>query len=294
MPIHSSSRAWHHTLLFRVIFLALLHECKASSARIAFVNFSPDELSLFWQNSREADQLVEVGSVLPYEAKHMESFVGHTFHFQAGDLAGSVIVEQDNQIFAVGPSELLVQCSTTEGDIHAHIMPEWSPYGAARFLHLVGMTYFDGCALNRVVPQFLTQFGIGADYAMRTKWRMNRIPDDPQLGIPFEPGFLSYAGSGVDSRSTQVFIVMPGTRQSQLDFFGTNPWETPFGYVEEEDLTVVADWYSYGDMPPRGEGPDPQKIFEEDGYGYLKDQFPKMSYIESCTIVGAIEEENEL
>lgn len=184
----------------------------------------------------------------------------------------------------------LVVCGTTEGEIHIKVKPFWSPRGAARFLELVSKQnrYYDGCALNRVVPKFLTQFGIGAKFEQRSSYRENiildDIPSDPK--IPFEPGYMSYAGSGEDSRSTEVFIVMPDTPQSQLDYFGENAWETPFGYVEPKDLSVVAKWHdSYGDMAPWGNGPDPQKIYEEDGYDYLRKDFPDMSYIRGCVII---------
>jgi peptidyl-prolyl cis-trans isomerase A (cyclophilin A) len=293
MPLHPTTRTTQVGLLFNLILLAFLKVCDATSARISFVNFSSEVVKLYWQDTHEENRMADVGSVLPYESEHMESFVGHKFVFEANGLTGTVIVEENKQIFAIGPSEFLVQCSTTEGDINAHIIPEWSPYGAARFLNLVDIGYFDGCALNRVVPKFLTQFGIGADYAMRTKWRMKKIPDDPPVDAAFQPGYLSYAGSGDDSRSTEVFVVMPGTRENQLESFGSNSWETPFGFVEEDDLTVVAKWYSYGDIPPWGEGPDPQKIFHEDGYEYLEEHFPEMSYIHDCKIISAISEEEE-
>merc|ERR1711862_319604 len=74
----------------------------------------------------------------------------------------------------------------------------------------------------------------------------------------------------------------------QLDHFGVNSWETPFGFVDQEDLEdVVAKWYSsYGDMSPWGNGPDPQKIYQKDGYDvYLKQNFPLLSYIKKCEIV---------
>jgi peptidyl-prolyl cis-trans isomerase A (cyclophilin A) len=293
MPLHPTTRTTQVGLLFNLILLAFLKVCDATSARISFVNFSSEVVNLYWQDTHEENRMADVGSVLPYESEHMESFVGHKFVFEANGLTGTVLVEENKQIFAIGPSEFLVQCSTTEGDINAHIIPEWSPYGAARFLNLVDIGYFDGCALNRVVPKFLTQFGIGADYAMRTKWRMKKIPDDPPVDAAFQPGYLSYAGSGDDSRSTEVFVVMPGTRENQLESFGSNSWETPFGFVEEDDLTVVAKWYSYGDIPPWGEGPDPQKIFHEDGYEYLEEHFPEMSYIHDCKIISAISEEEE-
>ena len=43
---------------------------------------------------------------------------------------------------------------------------------------------------------------------------------------------------------------MPGTSQGQLEYFGVNPWETPFGIIDQVEQTAVANWFSYGDMPP--------------------------------------------
>ena len=40
----------------------------------------------------------------------------------------------------------------------------------------------------------------------------------------------------------------------------------------------------YGDMPPWGKGPDPQKIYGE-GYGYLAREFPELDYLETCRVV---------
>lgn len=147
-----------------------------------------------------------------------------------------------------------VVCGTTKGDLRITVKPFWSPRGAARFLELLssGVRYFDGCALNRNVEKFLVQFGIGADYDQRTNYRSSDIPDDPQLEPPvkFRPGYMSYAGSGPNSRSTEIFIARPDTPVHQLGYFGTNPWETPFAYVAEEDLHVVTSWHAYGDMAP--------------------------------------------
>ena len=39
-----------------------------------------------------------------------------------------------------------------------------------------------------------------------------------------------------------MFIARPDTASSQLQYFGTNAWETPFGYVEEESFPVVSAW----------------------------------------------------
>ena len=58
---------------------------------------------------------------------------------------------------------MIVFCSTTKGDVYLKIHPEWSPIGADRFLNLVESGHFDDSAFYRVVPGFVTQFGISAD-----------------------------------------------------------------------------------------------------------------------------------
>ena len=110
------------------------------------------------------------------------------------------------------------------------------------------MGFYDGVAFNRVVPQFLIQFGIAKDYETRTDASDTAIWDDFVEDIPFEAGFVSYAGSGPDSRTSEIFIVMPDASDEQLERFGENSWETPFGFVEG-DLSVLHKIYSgYGDM----------------------------------------------
>lgn len=281
--------------LLLLILASLMSICSAASkAQVSFVNFSSDVVILYWQDVKDETNLVEVGAITPYAHLTVSTFLDHSFAYEIDGVQASVSVSKDDSTFAIGPSEFQVECSTSAGDIHAHIIPKWSPFGASRFLELVDIGYFDGSALNRVVPNFLTQFGISANYAQRTKWRMANIPDDEPLGIKFRPGYMSYAGSGKDSRSTEMFIVMPNTDEEQLSYFGQNSWETPFGYVDMEDVEeVVGKWFAYGDMPPWGEGPDSQLIYLENGYDYLKEKFPNLSYLQSCKIVGFSFESDE-
>jgi len=281
-----SSMSLHSLILFA---FSLFSYASAETAKVTFVNVSEEPVRVYFRaDSAPEDSLGdEVGNVKPGDSAVINSYVGHMFTYVLGDAIEVLIVEEPDTVFVIGPKVLLVRCTTTAGDITAKIIPDWSPHGAARFLRLVREGYYNGCGLNRVIPKFLTQFGISADYEARTKWRSgNNIPDDPPYkgGVKFEPGFLSYAGSGADSRSNEIFIVMPDTPIAQLNFFGTNSWETPFGYVLPEDEHVLSGWHSYGDMAPWGEGPDPQKIYLEDGYDYLKTVFPDLSYIEECRI----------
>lgn len=286
----------------RIPFLLVLahailqpHSALAESAKISFINFSEEPMKLFWVDVSTQTE-IHVQDVQPYQLdREQDTHIGHTFCYYFKGHRHAVTVQEADQTHAMGSETIEVACSTTTGDLTAVIKPGWSPRGAARFLDLINIKYFDGCALNRVVKGFLTQFGISADYQMRTKYRMEDIKDDAPQGIAFQQGYMSYAGSGPNSRSSEVFIVMPGTSERQLHNFGSeNPWETPFGYVEQEDLRNVVDqWESYGDMPPWGTGPDPQHIYKKDGYEYLKREFPKMSYIHECRIVSTASEDEE-
>lgn len=286
---------------------------KPWAATVSFINVSKDSYKIFWQEYNDRDMLRFVTEIPPYEWIHLDSQIGHKFSYQAvvatsseettppaAPLTEVQVLEKDAS-FAMGPEHYEVQCSTTEGDIHAHIIPNWSPRGATRFIQMVTIGFYDGTALYRVIPNFLTQFGISANPALSNEWKNKQIPDDPPpKDLYFQPGYLSYAGSGKDSRTTQVFVVMPGTSQSQLNYFGSNSWETPFGYIDEYDMeNVVANWYSqYGDMSSQGNsgGPDQQRIYMEDGYDYLQKEFPHMSYVHKCEVVSTaslIDEEAE-
>jgi hypothetical protein len=49
-------------------------------------------------------------------------------------------------------------------------------------------------------------------------------------------------------------------------------------------MEAVDGLYSaYGDMPPRGQGPDPSKI-EVLGNSYLESRFPRLDFVKTATI----------
>lgn len=271
----------------------VLHYTLAEEVHVSFVNFSEEPIDLFWFDESSHTE-TEVEHLVPYIEYTHNSAVGHTFVYYFLDERHTVLVEHENMTHAIGYDTVKVLCSTSTGDLRVLVKPVWAPRGAGRFLELVQRHYFDGCGLTRVVKDFLTQFGIGADYEMRTEYETATIKDDVPQGIAFRPCYMSYAGSGADSRSNEVFIVMPDASDEQLSYFGSeNPWETPFGYVEPDSFATVQGWYEYGDMPPWGSGPDPQRIYDEDGYEYLKRDFPKLSYINECRIISSESADDE-
>jgi peptidyl-prolyl cis-trans isomerase A (cyclophilin A) len=117
----------------------------------------------------------------------------------------------------------IVECSTSKGPLKIEIYREWSPLGADRFLELVKDQFFTNIGLFRCVHNFLVQFGISEDPAKK-HWHGESIKDDPNLHKRIKKHFLSYAGGGPNTRSTQLFIAF-----EDLDFLGKEPWETPFG-----------------------------------------------------------------
>lgn len=290
-------------VLSALSFLSLLLSSAHAQDSVTFRNELAHDVELFW----EGDQGRELIETIPKQGgeKDLSTSPHDVFSYDHNGERHEVEI-QENQTFVVllGKLDALtVRCTTTaEGntktnqplDIMVH--PSWSPRGASRFLELVRQDYYDGVALNRVVPKFLTQFGISADHELRTEFRRKPIPDDPppEPRIAFSPGMLAYAGSGPDSRTAEIFVVMPGTEQSQLDYFGKNPWETPFAMVKGPvEESPVARWFSYGDMPPWGAGPDSGRIYEKDGYEYLERKFPKLDYIETCYIVEEEDDDTE-
>jgi len=168
-----------------------------------------------------------------------------------------------------------VQCETTKGPLLLEIYRDWAPLGADRFLELVRDGFYSDIALFRCVKGFLTQFGI-SDKAKFKHWHNKNIPDDPMLHIPIRKNYLSYAGGGKNTRSTQLFIAFEA-----LDFLGKEPWETPFGAVVQGQEALDSFYKEYGDIPPFGAGPDQQKLHNR-GNDYIRKEFPNTDFILSC------------
>jgi peptidyl-prolyl cis-trans isomerase A (cyclophilin A) len=185
--------------------------------------------------------------------------------------------------------EAMVRCGTTKGAFALHLHRQWSPHGYDRAVELFDSGFMDGSHFFRVVPHFLVQFGITYSTDLELRKLMHatiHILDDPQLQpphhtrIPFEPGTVSFAGSGKDSRSSQLFISY-GSAPS----LGTQLWETPIGKVVDGGMehTLNHLYAGYGDMPPWGHGPDQPKMRSE-GLEYMQQHFPEMDRFTTCTV----------
>ena len=171
---------------------------------------------------------------------------------------------------AQAPESFQARFTTTKGDFVIEVDRKLSPNGADRFYNLVSIGYFQDLRFFRVLPGFMVQFGIHGLPAVNTRWKEASIKDDPVKGTNSR-GMVSFATSGPDSRTTQIFINYASN--ANLDGMGFSP----FGRVVS-GMEVVDALHSYGEGAPKGRGPWQHRIQDEgngrrlpeDGQGPLR------------------------
>lgn len=178
------------------------------------------------------------------------------------------------------PEKFKVKLATTKGDVTIEVARAWSPAGADRLYNLVKIGYFTDVAFFRVIREpkpFVVQFGIHGDPKVNAAWRAARIADDP-VRESNRRGYVSFATSGPQSRTTQLFINI-GDNEG-LDGMGFSP----VGRVIQGMDVVDSLYAGYGEGAPRGRGPD-QGRMQFEGNAYLKAGFPLLDYIRRAEIV---------
>lgn len=161
------------------------------------------------------------------------------------------------------------------GNFTLLVQPHWAPVGARRFRRLVEEHFFDDARFFRVVPGFAAQFGIPGDPDRAAQWQFRTISDDV-VRVSNKRGRVSFAASGPDTRTTQVFINLGDNRP--LDMEGAMGGFAPFAEVVEGMEVVDALYRGYGDGPPVGAGPSQQRILRS-GNAYLNRDFPRLSFV---------------
>jgi peptidyl-prolyl cis-trans isomerase A (cyclophilin A) len=168
------------------------------------------------------------------------------------------------------PDVYKVNFETTRGKFTVQVTRAWAPLGADRLYNLVKIGFYDDVAFFRVVPDFVVQFGLSGQPRVNEAWGDAHIPDDP-VGTPNRRGTVTFATSGPDTRTTQLFINLKDN--PALDRMGF----APVGTVTE-GMPVVQDIY-----PGAGERPD-QGLIQLEGNAYLRREFPRLDYIRKATI----------
>jgi peptidyl-prolyl cis-trans isomerase A (cyclophilin A) len=175
------------------------------------------------------------------------------------------------------PNTYNVNFATSVGSFVVTVHRDWAPHGADRFYNLVKNGFYNDARFFRAIPKFMVQFGLHANPAVSKAWRNARLPAD-KVTQTNRRGFITYAmGASPETRTTQVFINF--RNNTNLDALGF----APFGEVTTGMDVVDKIYTGYGDGPPRGTGPDQERI-QSEGNAYLLKAFPRLDYIKSATI----------
>jgi cyclophilin family peptidyl-prolyl cis-trans isomerase len=153
---------------------------------------------------------------------------------------------------------------------------DWAPVGADHFYAMVQTGFYDGVRFFRIVRNYVVQFGINGDPKTNRLWSNISLPDDP-VKEHNRKGTVSYAMSGPHTRRTQLFINLKDNLALDKQGFA------PIGKVASGMDAVESFYNSYGDMPPRGQGPDATQI-EIQGNEYLQNRFPRLDYVRKAVI----------
>jgi peptidyl-prolyl cis-trans isomerase A (cyclophilin A) len=175
------------------------------------------------------------------------------------------------------PEVYRVKLDTSKGDIVIEVKKEWAPRGAAHFHGLVSARFFDGSRFHRVIRRYVAQFGVNPSPEQNRLWRELKIPDDP-VKQSNRRGWLSFAHSGPHTRATQVFINLRDNRELDKTAFA------PFGKIVEGLDLIDKLYFAYGELAPKGGGPDAIKV-ETEGNAYLESRYQRLDYIRTARIV---------
>ena len=166
--------------------------------------------------------------------------------------------------------------NTTNTNIIFEVNRTWAPLGVDRFYALAKDNYYDCAALFRVVPNFVVQWGIASDPFQTDKWS-TPIPDDPVLeSVSNTLGMVSFATSGPDTRTTQIFVNT--VDNARLDSMGFAPFAMVVQGMDEaflSDLLYVADPV-----------PD-QATYEIEGNDWILEEYPDIDIIKGLPQQGA-------
>lgn len=169
------------------------------------------------------------------------------------------------------PAVFRARIENTRDTFDIEVHRDWAPNGADRFYSLVKAGFYDRCSFFRVLPYFMVQFGINGDPKIQTAWRAQTIPDDA-VKMSNKAGYVSFAMTGANTRTTQVFINYRDNLILDAQGFA------PFGVVVEGMNNVRELESKFGDRPD-------QKRIEREGNAYLMREFPGLSLITRATIV---------
>ncbi len=162
---------------------------------------------------------------------------------------------------------------TSKGEFTLEVIREWAPIGVDRFWNLARHGYYDDTRVHRVVPGFITQFGVSGDPVLNEIWYERGMQDDPVVASNLR-GTIAYAFTEPGTRSSQLYINMVDNIQLDADGFA------PIGRVIRGMESVVDRIYSgYGEDSGGGVRAGDQTPLVEGGNAYVDRRWPELDRI---------------
>eukprot|EP00408_Alexandrium_pacificum_P027307 CAMPEP_0171189880 /NCGR_PEP_ID=MMETSP0790-20130122/18572_1 /TAXON_ID=2925 /ORGANISM="Alexandrium catenella, Strain OF101" /LENGTH=247 /DNA_ID=CAMNT_0011655001 /DNA_START=34 /DNA_END=775 /DNA_ORIENTATION=+ len=168
------------------------------------------------------------------------------------------------------------------GSFVVEVHPDWAPLGAQRVREIVEERVWETARFFRVVEGFVAQWGIPGKPSVAATWKEKKIKDDPvKPEVQNLEGYVTFAKSGPDTRTTQAFINL--SDNTNLDSMGFPPW----GRVVEGLDVVKKINTKNGESPNQGE-------IQSSGNVYLKKSFPDLTFIKKVSFVDPVAAKGEL
>jgi len=150
------------------------------------------------------------------------------------------------------------------GNVVIQTKPEWAPLGVEHLHKLLDDDFYKDAKFFRVVNDFMVQFGIPA---IPSKNQKTPIKDDPVIQTNSR-GTITFATSGPNSRTTQIFINTRKAGNKYLDGQGFSPIGEVLSGMEFVDEIYAG----YAEKPNQGK-------IQNKGNEYLDKEWPLLSYI---------------
>ncbi|HEX3986180.1 MAG TPA: peptidylprolyl isomerase [Acidobacteriaceae bacterium] len=177
------------------------------------------------------------------------------------------------------PAIFRVQFDTTAGSFVIEARRDWAPHGADRFYDLVRNGYYNDSRFFRVVAGRWVQFGISGDPQVAQRWRNRVIPDDPLLRQN-TAGYVAFANTGPNTRSTEIYInTGDNTKIDRENGFA------PFGRVVVGMDKVERLYSGYGERSGGGMRAGHQEAMFEGGNAWLDKNYPKLDKLIRAILV---------
>jgi cyclophilin family peptidyl-prolyl cis-trans isomerase len=177
---------------------------------------------------------------------------------------------------APAPDVFRVTFETSKGTFTIEAHRSWAQRGVDRFYNLTRAGFFDDSRFFRVRAGYIAQFGIPGDPAISAKWKNQVIPDDP-VQQSNARGFIAYAMTGPDTRTTQLYINLADN--SSLDAQGF----APIGRVIDGMENVDQLYSGYGEAAGGGMRGGNQGNILAGGNAYLDASFPRLDKLIRAT-----------